>query len=162
MKAIAKIVTGSSGGFYLGPRSLLRLRGVHPDLRAVVKYALHISASVDFAVVCGLRTLERQKELFARGASKTMDSRHLTGHAVDLAPYVGKELCWSTLAFGPLVDLMKRSAHILQVPLVCGADYNNAGTTGSRWRDHPHFELPKGVYHHTDMTSHSEMAQLWV
>jgi peptidoglycan L-alanyl-D-glutamate endopeptidase CwlK len=71
----------------LGQRSLSRLEGVHPDLVRVVKRAAAIS-DLDFTVLEGLRTLERQRKLRAEGASKTLNSRHLTGHAVDLAPLI--------------------------------------------------------------------------
>lgn len=161
MRVVAKVLTGSSAGFYFGPSSLLKLKPLHPDLRAVVKYALHISETLDFTVVCGMRTLARQRELFAHRATRTMDSRHLTGHAVDLAPWVGGKVCWAVDAFPPLVTLMKRAANVLQIPLRCGADFNNEGTTGDGWRDWPHFELPKAEYHHSDMTRHSEMGRLW-
>ncbi|MGL5735297.1 MAG: M15 family metallopeptidase, partial [Beijerinckiaceae bacterium] len=66
-------------------RSLDNLAGIHPDLRRVMDRALHESP-IDFTVIEGLRTVERQKELVAKGASKTMNSRHITGHAVDLMP----------------------------------------------------------------------------
>jgi len=159
MGVVAKVLTGSAGGFYLGPSSLRKLKPLHPDLRAVVRYAIHISADVDFTVVCGMRTHARQRELFAARATRTMDSRHLSGHAVDLARWIAGAICWHVDAYPPLVALMKRSADVLQVPLRCGADFNNQGTTGDGWRDWPHFELPKSEYHHTDMTSHSEIAR---
>lgn len=73
--------------FALSQKSVDRLAGVHPKLVAVVNLAITISP-VDFAVLEGLRTIERQKSLVAAGASKTMRSRHLTGHAVDLGAIV--------------------------------------------------------------------------
>lgn len=75
----------------LGARSLGRLEGVHPDLVRIVKTAASIS-DLDFTVLEGLRTVERQKELVKQGASKTMKSRHLTGHAVDLAPMINGKI----------------------------------------------------------------------
>ena len=48
---------------------------------------------MDFAVTEGLRTLERQKDLKARGLSQTLKSRHLTGHAVDVWPYQDGQAC---------------------------------------------------------------------
>jgi peptidoglycan L-alanyl-D-glutamate endopeptidase CwlK len=42
----------------------------------------------------GLRTRERQVEVVARGASRTMRSRHLAGHAVDLVALGGSEISW--------------------------------------------------------------------
>lgn len=73
--------------FTLGKTSLNELRGVHPDLVALVKRAIALTAQ-DFTVHDGLRTLAEQQQLIAAGASQTMDSRHLSGHAVDLVPYV--------------------------------------------------------------------------
>ena len=80
-------------GFKFSRRSLERLSGVHDDLASVMVHAIGRS-SIDFTVLEGRRTLERQKELVAQGASKTMNSRHLTGHAVDVAPYVDGEVSW--------------------------------------------------------------------
>ena len=74
--------------FSLSQKSISRLNGVHPNLVKVVKRAIEIS-QIDFCVTEGVRTEKRQKELVAAGASQTMKSRHLTGHAVDLAAMVG-------------------------------------------------------------------------
>ena len=79
--------------FTLGANSLKELNGVHPDLVAVVRRALELSAQ-DFAVHDGIRTPAEQKQLVASGASQTLDSRHLTGHAVDLVPYINGKLRW--------------------------------------------------------------------
>ena len=72
-------------GFTLGSKSLSELAGAHEELVAVVKRTIQLSAQ-DFSVHDGIRTVEEQKELVARGVSKTMTSRHITGHAVDLVP----------------------------------------------------------------------------
>ena len=80
--------------FKLGVRSRERLQGVHPDLVRVVELAIQLTP-VDFTVLEGLRTLERQKALVAAGSSKTLNSRHLTGHAVDLGAWVDGRLDWS-------------------------------------------------------------------
>jgi len=74
--------------FQLSQRSLDRLKGVDPKLVEVVKRAIEIT-EVDFGVTEGLRTLERQKELVAKGASHTLKSKHIGGKAVDLVAYVG-------------------------------------------------------------------------
>ena len=73
--------------YKLGTRSLQSLSGVHPDLVAVVKRAIQITPQ-DFTVIEGVRNIERQKQLVAKGASKTMNSRHITGHAVDMVPWL--------------------------------------------------------------------------
>lgn len=84
--------------FTFGQRSESELRGVHPDLVAVVRRALELTA-VDFAVHDGLRTDAEQAEYVRTGVSKTMNSKHLLqhdgyGHAVDLVPYVNGKLRW--------------------------------------------------------------------
>jgi peptidoglycan LD-endopeptidase CwlK len=81
------LVGGEQMSFQFSQRSLDRLIGVHPDLVRVVQTAISIAKS-DFMVIEGIRTLEKQREYFQAGKSLTMKSRHLTGHAVDLAPYV--------------------------------------------------------------------------
>ena len=78
--------------YALGKRSLERLVGVHPDLVRVVKRAIELTDH-DFSVIEGLRALETQRAYVAKGASKTMNSRHLTGYAVDLYP-VGRPTPW--------------------------------------------------------------------
>lgn len=74
------------GNFRFSQRSLNNLKGVHSDLVKEVRRALEIS-ELDFTVIEGVRTKERQAQLFKQGATKTMNSRHLTGHAVDIVPY---------------------------------------------------------------------------
>ena len=75
-------------GFTLSQRSLDKLEGVHDDMVRVVKKAIDLT-KVDFGVICGLRTIEEQEALVAKGASQTMKSKHLDGLAVDLMAYVG-------------------------------------------------------------------------
>ncbi len=74
--------------FRFSQRSEKNLAGVKPQLVAVVRRALALS-DVDFGITEGLRTKERQKQLVAEGKSQTMNSRHLTGDAVDVVAYVG-------------------------------------------------------------------------
>ena len=123
--------------FILGTRSLSKLAGVHPDLVRVIKRAIKLTP-VDFVVTEGMRTLARQKELFAAGASKTMNSRHLTGHAVDLAPVVGATVRWDWPLFHQLAPAVKQAASELGVAIVWGGDW--------KWKDGPHFELDRSKY----------------
>ena len=87
--------------FKLSQRSRKRLEGVHSDLVAVVELAI-IMPPVDFTVIEGLRTPERQRQLYKAGATKTLNSRHLTGHAVDLAPLVSGQVRWDWPLFHQL------------------------------------------------------------
>lgn len=105
----------------LGARSLSRLQGVHPDLVRVVQKAAAMS-DLDFTVLEGLRTVERQKELFAQKATKTMNSRHITGHAVDLAPMVGGKISWDWPLYNRLSKIVKAAAAAEGVPITWGGD----------------------------------------
>lgn len=125
-------------GFSLSKRSIERLAGVHQDLVDVVKLAITLT-EVDFGVTEGLRTVERQRELVAKGASKTMNSRHLTGHAVDLVAYIGSEVRWDWPLYHKIAEAMKRAAKALGVPIVWGGDWKS-------FKDGPHFELDRKAY----------------
>ena len=116
--------------YTLSNKSLAKLDGVHPDLVAVVKRAIQISEQ-DFSVGEGLRSLSRQRELVNTGKSTTMNSRHLTGHAVDLFPY---PLSWDWNYFYPIADAMKQAAEELGVDLEWGGDWRS-------FPDGPHFQL---------------------
>lgn len=112
--------------------------GVHPDLVRVVERAIQIT-EIDFVVVEGLRTKERQAELLKAGASKTMNSRHITGHAVDIAPIVAGKVRWDWPLFHKLASAMKQAAEELSVSIVWGGDWRT-------FKDGPHFELNRGMY----------------
>ena len=122
----------------LGQRSLSRLEGVHPDLVRVVKKAAALS-NLDFTVLEGLRSVERQKQLVSQGASKTMNSRHLTGHAVDLAPMIAGEVRWDWPLYHKLAKIVKAAAADEKVPLVWGGSWRT-------FKDSPHWELPWKFY----------------
>lgn len=119
-------------------RSLNHLVGVHPSLVAVMKRAIQISPT-DFAIVDGIRTIEEQRELFKKGATKTMNSRHLTGHAVDIAPYVNGRLRWDWPLFYPIAKAVKDAAFEDNIKIVWGGDWKT-------FPDAPHFELDKKYY----------------
>jgi peptidoglycan L-alanyl-D-glutamate endopeptidase CwlK len=106
--------------FKLSSRSIGRLDGVHPDLVKVVKRAIELT-DVDFGVTQGLRTLEEQEKLVAKGASKTMKSKHLTGDAVDLVAYIGSRISWEITLYDNIADAMKQAAKELNVKLRWGA-----------------------------------------
>jgi len=111
-----------------------RLIGVNQQLQDVVRKAV-TRAPWDILVVEGLRTVERQKKLVEAGASWTMNSRHLTGRAVDLAPYIDGGPRWDWPLFYKLADAMKTAARELGVGIVWGGDWRPPR------RDGPHFEL---------------------
>ncbi len=134
--------------FKLGSRSLARLAGVHPDLVRVVERAIQLT-TVDFTVLEGLRTLEQQKAYVARGVSKTLDSAHLTGDAVDVAPIVAGVIPWKDMkSFQAVAHAMFQAADELGVPIQWGADWDLDGIRVDRdsdesFLDAPHFQRPK-------------------
>lgn len=119
--------------FHLGKRSRKRLMPLHPDLRAVVERAIRLT-EVDFTVLEGMRTEERQAELYRQGATTTMNSRHLTGHAVDLGAYVGGEVRWDWPLYHKIAEAMKRAADELGIAITWGGDW-------ASFADGPHWEL---------------------
>jgi peptidoglycan L-alanyl-D-glutamate endopeptidase CwlK len=125
-------------GYQFGSRSLARLNGVHPDLVRVMKRAISCS-TIDFTVLEGLRTLERQKQLMASGATRTMNSRHLTGHAVDVAPLINGEVRWDWPLYHQLAAVIKKAAMELEVPIQWGGDWRS-------FKDGPHWELTWKAY----------------
>lgn len=115
--------------------SLAKLKGVHPDLVRIIKKAAEIT-KVEFAVIEGLRTLERQKQLVAAGASKTLKSRHLTGHAADVVPLVDGRIRWDWPLYHKLAPFIKAAARAENVPIEWGGDWKS-------FPDGPHWQLPK-------------------
>lgn len=124
--------------FRFSGRSLKNLVGVHDDLIAVTHRALAIT-TVDFTVIEGVRTVARQKELVAKGASQTMRSRHLTGHAVDLAPYIDGQIRWDWPPFHEIAKAMKQASADLNIPIKWGGDWKT-------FKDGPHFQLKWSAY----------------
>ena len=119
-------------------KSVTKMTGLHPDLKKVLYRAIQLT-DVDFSIIEGLRTLERQKQMVASGASKTLNSRHLDGHAVDIAPYVGGEIRWDWPLYYKLAKAMKAAAKEVGVPIEWGGDW-------IRFKDGPHWQLPWGKY----------------
>nr|WP_281959196.1 M15 family metallopeptidase [Enterobacter mori] len=122
-----------TNNFKFSQRSENNLKGVKPQLVAVVRRALELS-SVDFGITEGLRTQERQKKLYAEGKSQTMNSRHLTGEAVDVVAYVGGTVSWEFQLYRKIADAFKQAAQEL----------NTSVEWGGEWKtlvDGPHFQL---------------------
>lgn len=142
----------------LTPRDLDRLKGVHGDLVAVVRRASQIWAARNtgyrLQVSEGVRTLERQRDLYAQGRTKpgkivtdTMASRHLTGHAVDLVLVKGGIVPWGSAPWDDLIDCMLEAAQFVGVPIRSGADWDRDGKRREKGEsDSPHFELPREHY----------------
>ena len=127
-------------------RSLKNLKGIHPDLRRALDRALQDSP-IDFVITEGLRTRARQAELVAKGASTTMNSRHITGHAVDLVPLLdldrdGKvevQEMYSWPLIRKLAPYIKQAAKDVHIPIEWGADWTT-------FPDGPHWQLPAKAY----------------
>ena len=108
--------------FKLSNRSLEKLEGVDERLVAIVKHAIG-STKIDFGVICGLRTIEEQRELVAKGASQTMKSKHIDGLAVDLMAYVGSRGSWELNLYDEIADGMAEGARAVDVPVRWGASW---------------------------------------
>lgn len=109
--------------FKLSQRSLSNLEGVNVKLVMVVHRAIALT-EIDFGVTEGLRTVERQQELVARGASKTMKSKHLTGNAVDLVAYLDGRVSWELSLYDEIADAMRFAARNVGVDLRWGGAWN--------------------------------------
>ena len=106
--------------FKLSERSLGKLEGVNDNMKLVVMKAITLT-TIDFGVICGIRSQAEQEELVAKGASKTMKSRHLTGDAVDLMCYIGSRGSWELNLYDDVADAMKKAAQDEGVGIRWGA-----------------------------------------
>ena len=110
--------------FALSQRSLGRLDGVKNELHSVVTTAIGLT-NVDFGVTCGLRTEKEQEDLVARGASKTMKSKHLTGDAVDVVAYIGgSRISWELNLYDDIADAFKEASVREGVGIKWGASWH--------------------------------------
>ena len=109
-------------GYKLGKRSLSKLEGIDERMASVVKYAIGVTKQ-DFSVICGLRTIEEQKALVAKGASQTMKSKHIDGLAVDLMAYVDGGR-WELNLYDDLADAMKECANMVGCKVRWGAAWH--------------------------------------
>ena len=124
--------------YVLGTVSKNNLKGVHPDLVKVVEKAITLT-EIDFRVTEGLRSKTRQIELVNKGASKTLNSRHITGHAVDVVALIGGSVRWDWPLYDKIAKAFKQSAKELNIPIVWGGDWKT-------FKDGPHFELDRNIY----------------
>ena len=106
--------------YKLSTKSQERLMGVEPELKEVVYEAIKVT-KIDFGVIEGLRTEEKQKQLVESGASQTMKSKHLEGRAVDLMAYIGGRGSWELNVYDEIADAMKEAAVKVDVAVRWGA-----------------------------------------
>ncbi|OPH36053.1 M15 family metallopeptidase [Moraxella equi] len=121
--------------YSLSELSLSRLKGVNPNLVKVVKRAIEITG-VDFRVQEGLRTKERQALLVRQGASQTMNSRHLTGHAVDLVAIVDGQVSWDFNHYYTIAKAIAQASTELGVSVRWGGAWTvitNKNGTPQEW-----------------------------
>ena len=121
--------------FKLSDKSIDKMNGVNPALIAVVKKAIELT-TVDFGVTEGLRSIERQKELFKAGKSQTMKSRHIIGEAVDLVAYVNGKVDWTWKYYEQIAIAMKQAAKELDIAIEWGGDWVS-------FKDGVHFQLKR-------------------
>lgn len=151
--------------YKLSKKSLDKLQGVHPDLVKVIQRAIQIT-EVDFGITEGVRTRERQEQLFKEKKTKTMNSRHLTGKAVDVVAYKGAEVSWDLEMYYKIADAFKKACEELGIPMTWGACWDKGLLEFSKsseeemkdyverreklgrkpFIDGPHFELDKRIY----------------
>lgn len=124
--------------FRFSARSRRNLAGLHTDLVGVAEAAL-ARTPIDFMVTEGLRSRERQAALVRAGASRTLNSRHLTGHALDVAAWVDGQVRWDWPLYPPIAQAFKAAAADRDVSLIWGGDWPTL-------RDGPHFELDRRRY----------------
>jgi peptidoglycan L-alanyl-D-glutamate endopeptidase CwlK len=109
--------------YKLSNASLARLDGLTPPLIEVVKRAIEYT-NVDFGVTCGMRTVAEQQELFDKGASQTMQSKHLEGLAVDVVAYVGSRISWEHNLYDDIADAFKMAAQEVGIGIKWGAAWH--------------------------------------
>ena len=119
--------------FALSKKSKEKLEGIDMRLVRLVEQAI-TETEIDFTVLEGLRTPERQQQLVNDGFSQTMKSKHLTGHAVDLGAIVDGKLSWDKKHYPAIAVAMKRAAADQNVKIRWGGDFKS-------FFDGPHFEL---------------------
>lgn len=124
--------------FSFSTRSENNLIGVHPDLVRIARRALALSP-VDFAITEGVRAMARQKELVAQGKSLTLNSRHITGHAVDVFAYPTPAGSWEWAYYQQIAVAFKQAGKTLGIPVEWGGDWKSL-------KDGPHFQLPYATF----------------
>lgn len=125
-------------GFKWSARSAANLKGIHPKLLQLTNRALQLSTH-DFLITDGLRTLAEQRAFVAKGVSKTMKSKHLTGRAVDFVALVAGKAKWDDVLMTEIAKTgFKAASAELGIPIVWGGDWKGS------W-DKSHIELAASV-----------------
>lgn len=109
--------------YQLSGRSLTLLQQIHPDLARVVRKAIELSTQ-DFCVIEGVRTIERQQFLLKQGKTRTLNSRHLEGNAVDLVPWIQGSAQWHWPAIYPIAEAMRTAAGEYRIALRWGGAWD--------------------------------------
>jgi peptidoglycan LD-endopeptidase CwlK len=105
--------------FKFSRKSFTILMGVHTDLRRVMALGLKCSP-VDFAIIHGLRTEAEEAAYVAEGKSQTMNSRHLTGHAVDVEAVMHGIGSWQDTLYPKIGDAVRQASIELGIPVTWG------------------------------------------
>ena len=136
--------------FRLSHASLAKLEDarVDPRIRLLVKRAIELTET-DFVVFETMRTLERQRELVAKGVSKTLDSYHLTGHAVDLVPWIAGRAQWQAPACLDVALAMRAAAIEAGLSVTWGGTWQRLDRLGST-----RAELSLAVRQYTNRVPH--------
>lgn len=119
--------------FSFSKASLEKMNGVNSKLINLMKEAIKESP-YDFGITEGIRTLKRQKELFAEGKTKTLKSYHLVGKAVDIKIYVNGKITWDFKYYKEVSDHIKEVARKLGYVITWGGDWKT-------FKDGPHFQI---------------------
>ncbi len=127
----------------LNIRSKNNLKGVHPVLINIVNKAVEIITEdlpeYSFVITSGVRTMEEQKKLLAEKKSQTLDSYHITGHAIDVALFLNGKITWNLKDYKKLADIIKQAAKDLGYDIVWGGDWKT-------FKDGVHFQIDRSKY----------------
>lgn len=131
----------------MNSRSAGKLVGVNPDLVSIVRRAGEMYVG-EFLVIEGLRSMERQRQLVKAGKSKTFQSRHLTGDAVDIVPVIGGQISWRVIDYMPLAAAMQNAAREMGKVIRWGGSWKRSDDPSflrlsPTFVDAVHFEIPR-------------------
>jgi peptidoglycan L-alanyl-D-glutamate endopeptidase CwlK len=115
---------------------------IHPDLRKVCDLALALTVqrhtNLDFLILDGKRTKTEQEGHILNGASKTRNSRHLYGYAIDFGALVNGKLRWEPVYYKIIGGYFLEASEKLRIPIIWGGNW--------KWKDWGHIELSRARY----------------